>query len=160
VNLTRDRFELALLHWALSCSLPVLGVCRGMQLLVAAHGGSMYQDLREMTTSHPEWQPVSHRTTNHGDTAHWVDLEPWSLLNQTSSRKHLMVNSHHHQGIRTLPARFSVSARSRDGLIEAIEGSNGSFIFGVQWHPERWEDASSEAIMKRFLSECSSVSLF
>jgi len=154
VNPARDRFELEVLHRAMQVHLPVLAICRGMQLLVVAGGGTLYQDLAEMASSSGDRHSVCHRSPDHRDTVHWVELEASTIMNRSMSRNSVVVNSHHHQGIRELADGFSVSARSRDGLVEAIEAVEAPFKLGVQWHPERWVDPSSDLVMDSFLSAC------
>jgi putative glutamine amidotransferase len=154
VNPARDRFELEVLHRAIQVHLPVLAICRGMQLLVVACGGTLYQDLAEKASSKSDSRSVCHRSPDHHDTVHWVELEPSTIMNRSVSRNSVVVNSHHHQGIRERAAGFSASARSRDGLVEAIEAVETPFKLGVQWHPERWMDPSSDVIMDSFLSAC------
>jgi putative glutamine amidotransferase len=154
VNPERDKAELELLQVALRCDLPVLGVCRGMQLLNVALGGSLYQDISELGPVPRGGKSVCHRGPQHTDTTHPVDVEPHTFLARCADEQKLLVNSHHHQGIRELPAELSVSARSPDGLIEAIEHIGKTFVLGIQWHPERWPDKSSDAIMKEFLASC------
>ncbi len=154
VNPDRDKFELDILRWASISNLPVLAICRGMQLMVVASGGTLYQDLTELTPPCSSRHSVSHRSPDHRDTTHLVDSEPLTLLNPSENRRSVLVNSHHHQGIRTLPAGFSITACSSDGLIEAIEAQESPFRVGVQWHPERWADPSSQFLMDGFLAAC------
>ena len=152
LNPERDKFELELLQDALSRDLPILAVCRGMQLLAVAFGGSLYQDLSERVPDSWDCEPVCHRGPDHTDTKHPVGMEPNTLLARCIDQQRLMVNSHHHQGIRELPANLRISARSPDGLIEAVEHTGKACVLGIQWHPERWPDKCSDAIMKHFLS--------
>jgi len=156
VDRERDKFELDLLQQALSRNLPVLGVCRGMQLLVVAGGGSLYQDLSELIIDSDNRDRVCHRGHDHTDTDHPVEIEPNSFLAGSIGQPGqltLSVNSHHHQGIRNLPAGLRISARSRDGLIEAVESASDRCVRGIQWHPERWRVESSGLIMKQFLAD-------
>ncbi len=156
VNPERDKFELELLHAALSRDLPVLAVCRGMQLLNVALGGSLYQDLGEMVCDPSAGKSVCHRGPQHTDTTHPVHLEPQTFLSRCVGQHTLLVNSHHHQGVRELPADLHSSGRSEDGLIEAVEHATKTCVLGVQWHPERWSDKSSDSIMKQYLAACES----
>jgi putative glutamine amidotransferase len=152
VNSERDKFELELLYTALVRNWPVLAVCRGMQLLTAALGGRLYQDLSERLPGLPDGENIVHRSPGHGDTTHPVRIEPRALLADLVGRPNLMVNSHHHQGIRELPRDLRAAAYSPDGLIEAVENTGNRFVLGVQWHPERWAHESSDALMNAFLS--------
>ena len=154
VNPARDWFELEILEWGVKSGVPILAVCRGMQLMVVASGGALFQDLVELPPIQRDQVSVCHRSPDHRDTEHWVDLAPQTTLNHSADRRSLLVNSHHHQGIRTLAPGFSISASSRDGLIEAIQAEGTTYRVGVQWHPERWDDPSSDLLMDGFLSAC------
>ena len=154
VNPERDRFELRLLDAALSRDLPLLAVCRGMQLLTVAFGGKLYQDLSERLSDMPDADWLSHRGPGGTDTTHPIDVEPLSALEKCVRKSTLLVNSHHHQGVRVLPRCLRISCRSRDGLAEAVEQNGNSRILGLQWHPERWPDQASSSIMANFLGAC------
>ena len=154
VNPERDRFELTLLEAALNRGIPILAVCRGMQLLSVAFGGKLYQDLSERLSDISDADRLSHRGPGGTDTTHPVDIEPLSALEKCVRKSTLLVNSHHHQGVRILPRSLRISCRSRDGLAEAVEQNNNSWILGLQWHPERWPDPASSSIMANFLGAC------
>ena len=155
VNRTRDNFELNCLNFALERGIPVLGVCRGMQLINVALGGKLYQDLSERDCSHlSKGKTVCHRGAGHTDTTHEILIRPNTILSSWLGKNALPVNSHHHQGIDGLPSSLRASASALDGLIEAFEGSSEQRIVGVQWHPERWPDSSSAIIMQGFLARC------
>jgi len=131
---TRDAYEIGLVHHALAFGLPMLGLCRGLQLLNVALGGSLWQDLqtqREDTLEHRNW----HR---YDDTGHAVSVAPASWVGRIyGGRTELHVNSVHHQGIRRLAPGLEVSAQAPDGVIEAIEWIDAQrWIVGLQWHPE------------------------
>jgi len=128
----RDVFELALAGRALSAGLPVLGICRGMQVLNIAAGGDIYQDIYSQVggcLKHNQHAPRSSPThlvqpVSGTGLARMCGAEPWR------------VNSFHHQAVRRPAQNFTVSARAADGIIEAIEGNGAAFAVGVQWHPE------------------------
>lgn len=130
----RDRTELLLTHWALETGMPVLGVCRGAQVLNVACGGSLYQDIhseRPDLHKHDYFPPKFERFR----IAHQVAVEPDSLLAQALGSVH-EVNSMHHQGIARLGRGLRAVASAEDGLIEALELPMLPFVLGVQWHPE------------------------
>jgi len=129
----RDRFELALTHAALERDLPLLGICRGMQLLNVARGGSLVQHLPE-TNGHEDHR----RTPGSFDQAdHDVRLEPGSLAARAAGETCHVTKSHHHQGIDGLGAGLRITGwATLDDLPEAIEDPARTFVLGVQWHPE------------------------
>jgi len=133
VDPARDRLELDLLAAALEKDLPVLAICRGVQLLNVFHGGSLIQNLPAEAGHEQrsrEWEPGRH------PAAHSVDIEPGSRLAQIVGATTLQVNSRHHQAAGRVGAGLKVTARSTDGVIEGLENPDRSFVVGVQWHPE------------------------
>src|SRR5438132_12864308 len=90
-------------------------------------------------------------------TTHDIKIQSGTHLGGLIGQETILVNSHHHQGIRSLPNNLLIAARSLDGLIEAVESPARRFVLGLQWHPERWQDNSSARIMKAFLAACSEV---
>lgn len=136
----RDAFEVALVRRALDRELPVLGICRGMQVLNIACGGTLDQHLPDRLAG-----DESHRHTpgTYGD--HDVSLEPGSLAARAAGGPRVAVKSHHHQGLDRLGAGLSVTGHSvPDGIVEAIELRDRSYVLGVLWHPE--EDVRSSVI--------------
>ena len=136
----RDLFELALFAAARQRGLPILGICRGIQLINVALGGTLYQDL-------PTERPgaVDHnRAGTRTDRSHAIRLEPDSLVAEALGATSIRVNSFHHQGVRDLAPRLIATGWSEDGLIEAVEGTEGPWMLAVQWHPEEMH-ADSEA---------------
>lgn len=130
----RDNFEFALARSALERPMPILGVCRGMQLLNVVAGGTIYShtlDELPNVIDHRDGTPLD-------QTVHEAHLEPntqlWRFCGEPSSS--FPVNSYHHQAIKQLAPGFVVSARADDGVIEAIEAPDRPFVIGVQWHPE------------------------
>ena len=135
----RDRFELALAHRALERELPVLGVCRGMQMLNVACGGTLSQHLPDEIGSE------RHRHTPGTFSDHEVRLEPGSLAASSAGSERTAVKSHHHQGIGELGEGLVVTGWSaEDDVTEAIELPGKPYALGVLWHPE--EDQKSRVI--------------
>jgi putative glutamine amidotransferase len=132
----RDRFELALARRALERDIPVLGICRGMQLLNVALGGTLDQHLPESVGNEV------HRTVAGTFGEHHVRLEPGSLACTAAGIEGFVVFSHHHQGVDRVGEGLRVSGRSvEDDLVEAIELPDKRFALGVIWHPEEDEDS-------------------
>ncbi|HEY6779324.1 MAG TPA: gamma-glutamyl-gamma-aminobutyrate hydrolase family protein [Thermoleophilaceae bacterium] len=126
-----DRFEIQLARRACARGIPVLGICRGTQVLNVALGGSLHQHLPD------QGDEIDHRQTlNGGKATHSVELEPDSRLAHLLGRDTVDVNSFHHQATDRLGRRLRVVGRAPDGTIEAIERASGGFLFGVQWHAE------------------------
>ena len=140
----RDAFEMALLERALRRKIPILGICRGMQVLNVALGGTLYQDLpsqmdhmvllghRQET---PKWQPT-----------HEVEVDGGSKVAEILGTNELKVNSYHHQAIKELASGLVTVAYASDGVIEAVESSDlrKRWMIGVQWHAEAMRDAGPE----------------
>jgi putative glutamine amidotransferase len=132
----RDRFELALAHRAVDREIPVLGICRGMELLNVALGGTLEQHLMRLDV---------HRHTPGAFCDHAVRLEPGSLAARAVGAERTEVKSHHHQGVGELGDGLVASGWSEpDGLTEAIELGDGRWALGVLWHPE--EDERSRVL--------------
>jgi putative glutamine amidotransferase len=132
----RDRFELSLATRALDRELPLLAICRGMQMLNVALGGTLVQHVPDVV-GHED-----HRHTPGQFADHDVELEPGSLAARTAGAERLAVKSHHHQGVDELGEGLEVTARSvGDGLPEAVEDRDGRFVLGVLWHPEADESS-------------------
>lgn len=135
----RDTVELQLARWALEDGKPLFGICRGLQVINVARGGTLYQDLAAcypQAIKH-DYFPTAGFPRNH--LAHEVTLDAGSRLHQAFDQPEILVNSMHHQGIDRLGRGLVITARAPDGLIEGIEGGNGTFMVAVQWHPEVFE---------------------
>ncbi len=128
----RDGFELELCRGALARSaLPVLGICRGMQILNIALGGDLELHLPEV-----RGEAVAHRAPPREPVFHQVEIEAGSLLESIYGERSLRVCSWHHQGVRRLGGRLRPIARAADGVIEGVEHESRPDTLGVQWHPE------------------------
>lgn len=126
-----DRFELALARRAFARGMPILAICRGLQVLNVARGGTLHQHLPDLG------EGVDHRQTLNGNrTTHEVQLEAGSRLATLVGKRTLRVNSFHHQGVDVLGRGLRVVGRGPDGLVEALEGTSDAFTFAVQWHAE------------------------
>lgn len=135
INPVADRFELELLRHAEARDLPVLGICRGMQLMNILHDGDLVQEIGSGT--------VHYDAANHTPMVfHPVELEPDSRLHDIYKGRTLSVRSGHHQAVGRLGERLAVTARAEDGIIEAVEVVGHHWMVGVQWHPE--DPAASE----------------
>ena len=137
VSPVRDRMEQLLLERMLQLDKPVFAICRGLQVLNAAMGGTLYQDLLREWDS--DMQHAQNAPRNH--LAHIVDIVPGTLLQRVCGERELATNTFHHQAARDVAPGYVVSARSRDGLIEALEDPARAFVLAVQWHPENlWRE--------------------
>ena len=133
INPRRDRQELTLVRLAVERQIPVLGICRGIQVLTAALGGKLYQDIK---IQHDRPSIEHSQTIARGLPSHEVKLEKDSLLYGFFGKETLAVNSFHHQAVKEVPAGFRVTASAPDGIIEGMESTAFRPIMGVQWHPE------------------------
>ncbi len=143
-NEERDAFELALARRALERDVPVLGICRGMQILNVAYGGGIEQHIPDVV-GHEK-----HRHTLGTIADHDVELESGSLAARAVGAQRAPVKSHHHQGVKEVGTGLAVTGRADDETVEAIEDPSCPFVLGVLWHPE--EDEKSQLI-KALVSE-------
>jgi microsomal dipeptidase-like Zn-dependent dipeptidase/gamma-glutamyl-gamma-aminobutyrate hydrolase PuuD len=133
VNPRRDAQELMLVRLAVERQIPVLGICRGIQMLTAALGGKLYQDIK---TQYDRPSIEHSQTIARGLPSHDVKIDKDSLLYSLMGTETLAVNSFHHQAVKEVPQGFRVSAIAPDGIIEGMESTSFRPILGVQWHPE------------------------
>ena len=148
----RDRMELALCRLALQRDLPLLGVCRGLQTLNVALGGSLYQDIGVQYGR----QIVHPRHDMAREKVHGVRVEKGSRLYAVTGLTAFQVNSRHHQAVKALGRGLTASAWAEDGLIEAVEMPEKKFALAVQWHPEALSDRYPEAhaLFRAFVEAC------
>jgi putative glutamine amidotransferase len=148
----RDWTELALIRWAVADRKPLLGVCRGIQAINVACGGSLYQHLADQHPDAIKHDYFSTATQYPRDyLAHSVRVPAGSRLRRVLGVEEVQVNSMHHQGIRRLAPGLTATAFAPDGLIEGIEGADGGYLVGVQWHPEELVEA--QASMRRLFAD-------
>jgi Predicted glutamine amidotransferases len=161
---TRDEFDVKLVRAAVAKGIPVLGICRGEQLLAVAFGGSLWQDI-------PSQIPSSYVKHRQGSTTgtygtHSITIEKGSFLEKALDSQSATVNSFHHQAIKDVPQGFKVVAKSADGIIEGVERvaklkdypDGGATIYGTQFHPEVPTNAGNPTflpIFQNFIKEAS-----
>lgn len=143
----RDSYELALCKEALARDIPLLGICRGMQIMNIAAGGGIYQDIAVQTGTTLKHSQQAPRPCG----THSVIPAEGSLLSRLWQAEKIIVNSVHHQAVSTLGNGMRAAAQSPDGLTEAIEGAEKSFVLGVQWHPEAMEAKEQGALFAHFV---------
>ena len=148
----RDLQEGKIIDMALKRDLPILGICRGIQMLNVHLGGSLYQDIPTQVPS-----DVAHRMEKpYHRASHICHPEPGTPLFELSGGEDLGVNSHHHQAVKDVAPGCRIMGRSEDGIIEAIWDPRREFCWGVQWHPERiWDiEPSSAELFRSFIRAC------
>ena len=138
----RDRIEVSLAKWAVKEGKPVLGVCRGMQLINVAAGGTLYQDIAEELPGaiKHDYFPFAGAHHTRDFLAHEVSVAGGTRLAQFVGAGPVRVNSMHHQGVKVLGRGLHATAEAPDGLIEALEGDDDGYLVAVQWHPEALTD--------------------
>jgi putative glutamine amidotransferase len=144
-----DDFELALARAADARDLPILAVCRGLQALNVARGGTLHQHLPDVVG-----EEISHRQDEPAaDATHWVTFTADSQLRRILGRGRTKVNSFHHQAVDQLGDRLVVTGRARDGTVESIEATDNRFVIGVQWHAECMVARADQAALFRAFVE-------
>lgn len=150
----RDFFEIKLVQSMLKLDKPILGLCRGCQVLNVALGGDLFQDIYDQH----EHKLLQHRQKAPRDYAtHYIEIERGSKLHEIVQHDRIKVNSFHHQAVRNVGKHLRVSARSSDGIIEAIESETHRFVIGTQWHPEnlfRGDDIHAKKLFEAFIHAC------
>ncbi len=128
----RDEMEKIVLEEAILKDIPVLGICRGIQFMNAALGGTLYQDL---PTQHPS-EIEHHQTPPYDVPVHDVLIRKGSALSDLIGSERISVNSYHHQAVKDVASELEIMAEAEDGIVEAVCRPGNKFIWAVQWHPE------------------------
>lgn len=133
ISIERDACEKELFTCAFKIDMPILGICRGIQVINAFSGGTLYQNISSQKDG-----AMNHNNSGmpRDDIHHSVSIEKGSMLYSIFKSESIDVNSFHHQAVREAAANFKITALSPDGIIEGIECTDRTFIMGVQWHPE------------------------
>ncbi|EHJ56503.1 hypothetical protein HMPREF9318_01920 [Streptococcus urinalis FB127-CNA-2] len=147
----RDAFEIPLVKAAKKAKKPIFGICRGLQVINVAFGGDLYQDLAKQN---PDSYMKHSQLAPGGFPTHYVTVDSKSVFYSVLGEKSY-VNSRHHQGVRKVADGFEATAVAADGVVEAIETSDG-LVSAVQWHPENmWRaDEKQFEVFKQFVSKC------
>lgn len=149
----RDAYEMFLFKEAYDVNMPIMGICRGIQLINVALGGSLYQDINSQIESslghNPKESPMN-------QVHHMIRIEKNSKLYDIFENETIAVNSFHHQSIKDLGKGLKVTAHSYDGIIEAVESMERDFVLGVQWHPEALvpKHETSKKLFNEFVKQC------
>ena len=150
----RDVVELELVRWAIEDKKPILGLCRGHQVLNVALGGTLWQDIATQVPAAVKHDYFPTAGFSRDYLAHEVSLMPGSRLHSTFQAPIIPVNSMHHQAIKGLAPSLLASGHSPDGLVEAIESGSDHFLVGVQWHPEMFghKDGRTRRLFEAFIA--------
>jgi len=130
----RDEFDIKLIRMAVEKNIPLLGICRGHQLLNVAFGGTLYQDIPSQVKTDNKIKHSQRAPRYYG--THTITIDKGSLLNKQIGVEKVAVNTFHHQAVKDVAPGFKITARAADGVVEAIEKIGSDRIFGVQFHPE------------------------
>mgnify|MGYP001006349583 CR=1 FL=1 len=151
VDTNRDNLEIAIVNAAVSNPKPILGICRGVQIMNVALGGDLFTDIEDQKKDalKHDWFPGYPRDR----ISHAVEIRSGSLLNKIFDISSVEVNSLHHQAIRNLSTALTATAFAPDGLIEAVEIGSHPFFVGVQWHPEwLFSSETTQKLFKTFIN--------
>lgn len=148
INNNRDYFEIELFNYAFNNNIPFLGICRGMQIINIALGGTLNQDLTNKLVHYCDWEMYC-KTNIH--SLHKVDIVPNTKLSHAFLEKSISVNSYHHQCIDKVGHGLIINALCDDGVIEGIEHVEKPIV-GIQWHVELMDDLNSELFFSWFLN--------
>lgn len=146
-----DWYNINLTQKALELNMPILGICRGCQIINVALGGTLHQDISYATDS-----PLLHKQKSHlSEKCHPIYIKRNSIIYEIFGDNYI-VNSGHHQSIKEMPQDLKITSISPDGIIESIEMINKQFVIGVQWHPEMMTSYDEKALnlFKKFIYYC------
>ncbi|MDO5399261.1 MAG: gamma-glutamyl-gamma-aminobutyrate hydrolase family protein [bacterium] len=151
----RDKMEKSLLERAIELNKPILGICRGIQLINAVLGGTLYQDLPSQINSPLE----HHQKPPYDKPIHDVTIIENTPLHHLLRKEVLAVNSYHHQSVKDLSDKLLPMAKADDGIIEAVYMPDKKFVWGVQWHPEfsHISNADSRKIFSEFVKQAKGI---
>lgn len=153
-----DRQEMELVRLAYDAGIPILGICRGHQVINVAFGGSLYQDI---PSAMPDAIGHNQFGCKREELYHKIEIDPTSHLHQFLGKSSLYVNSFHHQSVKKIGDGLKVVATAPDGIVEAIEGTRDKFVMGVQFHPENLYGIYTEFtnLFRAFVEECKKRSI-
>lgn len=151
VSPPRDMLELPLIRYCLEKDVPFMGICRGMQAINVACGGSLYQDLKAQGATDFKH---SHGAAGGLVPIHTVSFTKGGFLEEVLGMDSMSVNSWHHQAVKEVGKGLVVTATSFDGLVEGIAYPGKKCAFGVQWHPEKMPGSPAEPLFKYFVDKC------
>lgn len=157
VSPPRDEFEFRLVKGAFKRKMPLLGICRGIQSLNVAMGGTLWQDLPSQFRTADGGKPIRHsQACLSRHLSHEVVLEENTVLRSVMCDGRFMTNSFHHQAVLDVAPGFRITAHALDGVIEGVEHTELPFFMGVQWHPERNIDnePNAKALFDGFVRAC------
>lgn len=148
----RDKYDFALLKYSKEKKIPILGICRGFQVINVYEGGNLYQDL-----SYVGSEVLKHSQGHRPELkTHKVEIMDNSILKDIIGENEIGVNSFHHQVIKDVAPNYNIVAKAKDGVVEAIENKDYPFLLGVQWHPEmmfRYHKDINKIFVK-FIEKC------
>ena len=153
----RDKYDFMLLTEAKKRKIPILGICRGCQIINVFEGGTLYQDLSYIKS---DVEIIKH-SQNHSPElkTHTAIIEKGTKVHEIFGENEIMINSFHHQALKDIAKEYKVTARAKDGVVEAIESTTYPFLVGVQWHPEMLHKHHDDAnkIFKALIDEAGKV---
>ncbi|MBV8172465.1 MAG: gamma-glutamyl-gamma-aminobutyrate hydrolase family protein [Candidatus Eremiobacteraeota bacterium] len=152
-----DEFQIAVARVAARDGIPLLGICRGMQVINVALGGSLYEDIDDQYRVQDGLRVRHYQTPDHArdETTHVIEIAAGSRLAALVGATTIATNTLHHQAVRRIPAALTAVARSRDGIVEGVEApASRALLVGVQWHPEELvkRDEPSRALFRGFVA--------